>query len=124
MYKVIKTEEEYDEALEKLDELMDIDPDPDSEKGLELELLSKLIGDYEEISYPMDLPDPVEAIKFCMEQQNLKQKDLVPYIGSKSKVSEVLSGKRGLSLNMIRKLSEALWIPAKILIAEVKTEDV
>lgn len=74
-----------------------------------------LIETYEKEAFPIDLPTPVEAIKFRMDQQNLVQKDLVSFIGFKSKVSEVLSGKRALSLNMIRKLHEGLDIPFEVL---------
>ena len=81
-----------------------------------IDLLATLVEVYEEKHFPMESPDPVEAILFRMEQQALKQRDLVPYIGSKSKVSEVLSRKRPLSLNMIRALSEGLGIPAEILV--------
>ncbi len=81
-----------------------------------MELLFLVIGDYEEKHFPMDSPDPIEVIKFMMDQQGLKKKDLIPYIGSASKVTEVLNGARSLSLSMIRRLSEGLGIPADILI--------
>ena len=89
--------------------------DPESD---ELEVLGLLIEQYEEKHFPMDRPDPVEVIKFMMDQQNLKKKDLIPYIGSAPKVTEVLNGTRNLSLSMIRKLSEGLKIPASVLIRE------
>jgi HTH-type transcriptional regulator/antitoxin HigA len=113
--KVIKNLEEYEEALEEYDALLDVDPDAGTPDAIKLELLSHLIGEYEEREFPIDLPDPIEAIKFRMEQQNLKQRDLVPYMGSPSKVSEVLNGKRALSLKMIRSLHEHLHIPAEAL---------
>lgn len=116
--RIIKTEADYEEALARIDVLMDTDPDVETDEGKELELLVMLVEQYEDIHYPMDLPSPVEAIKFRMEQAVLKQVDLVPYIGSKSKVSEVLSGKRALSLNMIRKLHAGLGIPAEALLGE------
>lgn len=116
--KVIKTDQEHEAALARLMELMDAAPIPDSAKSDELEVLAVLIERYEQEKYPIDLPDPIEAIKFRMEQQGLRQKDLAPYIGSASKVSEVLSGSRKLSLSMIRKLSEGLGIPADVLIRE------
>lgn len=118
--KIIKTEAEYDLTLARISELMDADPD--TPEGDELELLVTLVEIYEEQGYPIDLPDPVSAIKFRMDQQGLKQKDLIPYIGSKSKVSEVLSGKRSLSLNMIRKLHTQLGIPADVLLQEQGAE--
>lgn len=116
--KVIKTPEEYETALAEIEPLIDLDPEPETSDADRLELLSLLIKDYEERRYPMDLPDPIEAIKFRMEQQGLKQRDLVPLVGSKSKVSEVLSRKRTLSLPMLRALSTGLDIPIEILARE------
>jgi HTH-type transcriptional regulator / antitoxin HigA len=116
MNKLIKTETEYDEVLKRIDEIFDAKPN--TVEGDELELLAALVELYEKEKYPIKMPDPVSAIRFRMEQQGLKQSDLVKYIGSKSKVSEVLSGKRTLSLNMIRNLSEKLGIPADVLIKE------
>jgi len=114
--KLIKTEEENDAALARLDEIFEAEPGtPD---GDEAELLTALIQMYEQKACPIDLPDPIEAIKFRMEQQGLKPKDLVPYIGSAPRVSEVLSGKRPLSLAMIRKLVNELGIPAEVLLQE------
>jgi HTH-type transcriptional regulator / antitoxin HigA len=112
--KLIETEKEYQEALYRVDALMDAKPDSTEEK--ELELLAVLVEKYEDEHYPIKLPDPIEAIKFRMEQEGLTQKDLVPYIGSQSKVSEVLNKRRPLSLNMIRSLHEGLGIPTEVLI--------
>lgn len=120
--KVIKTEEAYEEALSRIEEIFD--SKPGTPEGDELELLVTLVELYEEEKYPIEAPDPISAIKFRMEQQGLKNKDLIPYIGSKSKVSEVLSGKRELSINMIRKLHEGLDIPAEVLIKDTKEESV
>jgi HTH-type transcriptional regulator/antitoxin HigA len=120
-YKIIKNEAEYDEYLKLIEALMEKDPLSKSESD-ELELLAKLVEDYEEEKYPMDMPSPVEAIKFRMEQEGLKAKDLVQYIGSRSKVSEVLSGRRPLSLNMIRSLNSGLGIPAEILLKKKDAE--
>src|SRR3972149_1267104 len=114
--KVIKTKEDYDEALKLVEELISREPDSDSTEGEQLGLLSALIQDYEARVFPEELPNPVEAIKFRMEQANLKPTDLVPYIGSRSRVSEILSGKRPLTLEMIRGLEIGLGIPAKVLI--------
>lgn len=114
--KLIKTKDDYEKILKRIDEIFEAEPGTPA--GDELELLTKLVEIYEEEKYPIDLPSPVTAIKFRMEQQRLKSKDLIPFIGSKSKVSEVLSGKRALSLNMIRKLHEGLGIPAEVLIQE------
>ncbi len=114
--KLIKTPEEHEKVLKRIEELFDAEPN--TPEGDELELLVTLLELYEKEKYPISSPDPISAIKFRMEQQGLKNKDLIPYIGSKSKVSEVLSGKRALSLNMIRKLNEGLGIPAEVLIQE------
>ncbi len=114
--KVIKTEAEYEEALVQLDELLDAAPD--TPEGDEFELWATLIETYEESEFPIDLPDPISAIRFRMEQAGLKQIDLVPYIGSASRVSEILKGKRSLSLSMMRRLHEDLGIPAEVLLQE------
>lgn len=120
--KVIHTEAEYKAALQRIEALMEKDPDPASPDGQELELFSLLVERYENEEFPMDLPSPVEAIRFRMEQQGLKNKDLVPFIGSASKVSEVLSCQRSLSLGMIRNLVKGLGIPAEVLIGKSGAE--
>ena len=112
--KLIKNEVEYEKALSMIDELMDAEPG--TSQGDELELVVTLVELYEKKAHPIGLPDPVEAIKFRMEQMGLKQKDMVPYFGSRSKVSEVLSRQRPLSLTMMRKLNEGLDIPAMVLL--------
>ncbi len=117
-FKVIKTEVEYNAALERFESLLE--PDEDHRSLDDLELLSVLIEKYEDEHYPIDPPDPIEAIKFRMEQAGLSQKDLIPYIGSRSRVSEVLSGKRELTLAMIRALNAHLGIPAESLIREAQ----
>lgn len=114
--KPIKNESEYDEALDRVDTLMDLNPAIDSELSNELEILVMLIEKYEEKHWAISAPDPVEAIKVRMEQMHLKQKDLVPYIGNASKVSEVLNKKIGLSLSMITNLATALHLPLEALI--------
>jgi HTH-type transcriptional regulator / antitoxin HigA len=124
MYKVINTEEEYRSALAAVTELVLQDPEPGTTEADRLELLTLLVQDYERRIATIDLPDPIDAILFRMEQQNLKQKDLITIIGSKSKVSEILSRKRPLTLPMIRALNEELAIPATVLLrkpASVKT---
>jgi HTH-type transcriptional regulator/antitoxin HigA len=114
--KVIKTTVEHERALARIEELFTAKPGtPD---GDELELLLLLVETYEAKEYPIDLPDPIEAIRFRMEQAKLKQKDLISIFGSKGKVSEVLNGKRDLSLTMIRKLVSDLGIPAEVLLQE------
>ncbi len=110
----IKNKKDYEATLKKIESLMDAkrnSPDFD-----ELEVLSILVEKYEDEHFPINSPDPIESIKFRMEQMGLSQSDLVPVIGSRSKVSEVLSGKRGLSVRMIRALHDRLKIPAEILI--------
>jgi HTH-type transcriptional regulator/antitoxin HigA len=114
--KVIRTEEDHKVAMEHMLTLMKKSPPPGSAESEEMEILGMLIERYEDEHYPMSPPDPIEAIKFEMDQQGLKRKDLIPYIGSASKVTEVLNGSRNLSLSMIRRLSEGLGIPADILI--------
>ena len=110
--KIIKNERDYDAALSRIDQLMDADPKtPEAD---ELELLVTLVELYEKAVHPIDPPDPIEAIKFRMDQLGLKQKDLISYIGSRSKVSEVLSHRRPLSIAMIRQLHRGLGIPAEI----------
>lgn len=113
--KPIKSDADYEEALERIHELMEVQPDtPEAD---ELDVLTTLVEAYEDKHYSIDLPDPISAIYFRMEQEGLKQIDLVPYIGSRSKVSEVLSGKRSLSLKMIRALHKGLQIPLEVLIS-------
>lgn len=114
--RVIKTEKDYEEALKLVEDLMSRDPDPNSEEGEQLSLLSALIQDYESKAFPAQLPNPIEAIKFRMEQAGLLPVDLIPYLGSRSRVSEILSGKRQLTLEMVRALEAGLGIPAKVLI--------
>lgn len=116
--KVIKNEIEYRAALSWFDDLFDAPED--SPEADTLEVLSLLIEKFEEVHYKIDLPDPVDAIRFRMEQTNLTQKDLVPLIGSRSKVSEVLSGKRDLTLKMMRALHEHLGIPSEVLLQTPK----
>ena len=112
----IRTEDDYQAALARIDALMDAEPG--SDEGDELEVLTTLVELFEDNAYPIDLPDPITAIRFRMEQQGLRQSDLAPILGSRAKVSEVLSGKRALTLKMIRALNEHLGIPAEVLIRE------
>lgn len=112
--KLIKTEAEYNQALERLEEIFD--SKPDTHEGDELEILGILIEKYEDEHFPIDMPDPIEAIKFRMEQMNYNQNDLAEFIGQKSRASEILNRKRKLSLEMIRKISSKLNIPSEILI--------
>jgi HTH-type transcriptional regulator/antitoxin HigA len=114
--KLIKTAQDHEQALSRLMILMDANPEPNTNTADELDLLAVLIEKYELETFPINKPTPVEAIKFRMQQQGLSNKDLVPYIGSAPKVSEILSGKRNLSLNMIRKISAGLNISTDVLI--------
>ncbi|MBU6460520.1 MAG: ImmA/IrrE family metallo-endopeptidase [Proteobacteria bacterium] len=115
--KIIKSSDDYAQAMARLNALMAIDPEAGSEKDNELELLALVIEDYERKIAPPVTPDPIEAILFRMDQMNLARKDLEPYIGSISKISEVLTRKRPLSLSMIRRLHSGLGIPADVLIS-------
>jgi len=110
----IKTADDYRRALRRIEELMEARPD--SEAGTELDVLATLVEAYEEKHFPIEAPDPVEAILFRMEQMGLGRKDLEPLLGSKSRVSEVLNRKRDLSLSQIRKLHESLDIPLENLV--------
>ena len=112
--KVIKTEEDYNVALERLEEIFQAPVD--SMEGDEAELLSILIEKYEDENYEIEAPDPIEAIRFRMEQLGMTNKDLAEIIGYKSRVSEIFSRKRQLSLKMIRNLHEKLKIPYESLI--------
>lgn len=117
--KVIKHRTDYDVAMKRLNELLDIDPQEGTELADELELLLVVIKAYEKAIVPPVVVDPIEAILFRMEQMGLTRKDLEPYLGSVSKVSEVLNRKRPLSMTMIRKLHRGLGISADILIEEM-----
>jgi HTH-type transcriptional regulator/antitoxin HigA len=121
--KVIKNENDYNEAMSRLSDLMNINPELNSTEDNELELLSIIIEKYERSIIPVVTPDPIEAILLRMDQLRLSRKDLEKYIGSASRVSEVLSRKKPLSLNMIRRLNVGLEIPADILIAGEVLED-
>jgi HTH-type transcriptional regulator/antitoxin HigA len=112
--KPIKTDADYRTALKEIQSLMMAEAD--SPEGEKLDVLTTLIEAYEAKHYPIDMPDPIEAIKFEMEQQELSINDLVPMIGRSNRVYEVLAHKRGLSLNMIRNLNKGLGIPAEVLI--------
>lgn len=112
--KPIKTEKDYEQAMLQLEELFDAKKG--TSKGDELEILSLLIEKYEDEKFPIDLPDPIEAIKFRMEQSGLTQTDLANIIGHKSRASEILNRKRKLSLDMIRRLHDKWRIPTEVLV--------
>ena len=116
--KPIKNEQNYTDTLNKINSLMSAKPNtPEMD---ELEVLTTLVEAYEEQFYRIDAPDPIEAIKFRMEQEGLKQKDLVAIVGSKSRVSEVLNKKRKLTIEMIRSLHQQLHIPIESLFLDYK----
>ena len=112
----IKNKVDYQKALDRLEIIFDAKKG--SKLGDELEILSILIDQYENENFPIDLPDPIEAIKFRMEQMGLKQKDLAEIIGFKSRVSEIMNKKRKLTLEMIRKLNTQLHIPTEVLVQD------
>ena len=114
--KPIKNENDYQEALRRLELIFDAKRG--TIEGDELEILSILIDRYENEHFPIGMPDPIEAIKFRMEQMGMKQKDLAEALGFKSRVSEILNKKRKLTLDMIRKLSTTLNIPTDVLVQE------
>jgi HTH-type transcriptional regulator/antitoxin HigA len=116
--KPIRNEKDYQKALDRLEAIFDAKKG--SEQGDELEILSILIDRYENDYFPIGMPDPIEAIKFRMEQMDMKQKDLSDLLGFKSRVSEILNKKRKLTLDMIRKLNTTLHIPTEVLIQDYK----
>lgn len=112
----IKNKRDYENALKEVDKLMDAKPNtPDGDR---LDVMVTLVESWEEKHFPIESPDPVEAILFVMEQRGLSRIDLEPYIGHRGRVSEVLNHKRSLTLPMIRKLHNGLGIPAEILIGQ------
>ena len=117
--KPIKSEEDYTDTLSYIESLMDAKPN--TPQMDELEVLTTLVEAYEEQHYKIESPDPIEAIKFRMEQEGLKQKDLVGIVGSKSRVSEILNKKRKLTIEMIRNLHTQLHIPIESLFLDYKT---
>jgi HTH-type transcriptional regulator/antitoxin HigA len=119
--KIIKDDVQYEKVLERIDELIALENR--GEEKDEMKILSLLVSDYENRKYKLDFPDPVDAVLFRMDQMGLKQKDLVECIGSKSKVSEILSRKRPLTLSMIKNLNEFLGIPLDILLQNSKISE-
>lgn len=123
--KPIRNDQSHRDALERVDALLASDPpvEPGSKDGDELDVLVDLIEGYEAKRFPIDLPGPLAAIQFRMEQAGLKQRDLIPFIGSRAKVAEVLAGKRPLTLPMARSLHRNLGIPAELLLADEQMSD-
>jgi HTH-type transcriptional regulator/antitoxin HigA len=112
--KPIRSEADYDAAMARLDQIWD--PEPGTQEADEFEVLTLLVERYEDSRHPIDPPDPVAAILFRMDQQGLTRRDLEPFIGSRARVSEVLGGRRPLTLDMIRRLHAGLGIPLESLI--------
>jgi len=118
----IKDRTQYDHYRQEASRLVELDPAPGSTEGKALALLTLVIDEFEKNHFTFEKPSPIEAILFRMESQGLSQSDLVPFLGSRSRVSEVLGGKRPLTLTMIRNLSEGLGIPVSILIQDSTTQ--
>lgn len=118
----IRSDADYKATLREVSALVDSDPDPGTPEGDRLDVLATLVEAYEARYLPIASPDPVEAIKFRMEQGGLSIKDLEPLIGKSNRVYEVLNRKRPLTLAMIRRLHQGLGIPAEVLIAEAAAE--
>lgn len=116
----IKSEVDYGAALIEIADLMDAEPD--TPEGDRLDVLATLVEVYEARHWPVEPPEPIEAIRIRMEQRGLRPKDLEPYFGSRARASQVLNRKRALTLPMIRRLSRGLGIPAAILIRETRPE--
>jgi len=116
--KPIKSEKDYKQALKRLEVIFDAPVN--TKAGDEAEVLSLLIENYENEHYPIEAPDPIEAIKIRMEELNLRQKDLVGIIGTKSRVSEILNKKKRLTVDMIRELERVLQISASVLVSNYK----
>lgn len=114
--KPIKTEQDYEAALRAIEPMFDNEPEIDTPKGDFFEIMCVLINEYENKHYPIETPDPIEAIKFRMEQQGLTVKDLEPAIGKSNRVYEILNHKRSLTLPMIRRLHTQLGIPLRSLV--------
>ncbi|MBI2232218.1 MAG: helix-turn-helix domain-containing protein [Deltaproteobacteria bacterium] len=118
--KPIRTEADYQAALVVIERLWGARAG--TPQGDRLDILATLVDAYENEHYPMDPPDPIEAIKFRMEQQGLNRKDLADVLGSRTRVAEVLNRRRGLSINMIRRLHEKLGISVEVLIRPIRTK--
>lgn len=116
--KPIRTEADYKASLKEISALMESDPEPGTADGDRLDILATLVEAYENRHFPMDFPDPVEAILFRMEQQGLKPKDLEPMIGQRNRVYEILNRKRPLTMAMVWRLHKGLGIPAESLIRQ------
>jgi len=121
--KPIKNDIDYEEALALAEELVAIDPEQNTVEADNLSILATLIESYEKSHFPLEIPTAIDAIRFRMDQLDLRPVDLVPYIGSASRVSEILSGKRALTVKMINALSAGLGIPEKALLKKEEKEN-
>jgi HTH-type transcriptional regulator/antitoxin HigA len=115
--KPIRTKTDYAIALKRIDEIIAKNPKKASPEFDELDVLGTLVSAYEDIHFPINSPDPVETVKYIMEENGLKQKDLIPYFGSKGLVSEFLNHKRKLTINTIKSLHDAFGLPYDLLIS-------
>lgn len=116
--RIIKTKHQHRRYRKEVERLIRLDPDPHTDEGARLELLAKLVDDYEKEHFKFRKPDPVEAILFRMQEQGLRQTDLAAIVGGKNRASEIMSRKRSLTLPMIRALHDKLGIPSELLIRE------
>ncbi|QNF35261.1 helix-turn-helix domain-containing protein [Adhaeribacter swui] len=114
----IRTEHDYQEAIKHLDKLLDMNPEPGTELDDELEVLTTLVHAYEKVHYPIELPDPIDAIKQIIEEKGWSNKDLEPFIGPKSRVSEILNRKRYFTIPQIYRLHKHLGLPLEVFINE------
>jgi len=115
--KPIRTKSDYKMALKRIEELIALNPKEGSSNYDELDVIGTLVSVYEDLHFPIDAPNAVEAVKYVMEENNLKPKDLVIYFGSKGNVSQFLNNKRSLSLRTIKALHEKLFLPYEVLMA-------
>jgi HTH-type transcriptional regulator/antitoxin HigA len=118
----IKTDEDYQAALEEIELLFEAKPN--TPNGDKLDVLTTLVQAYEENHYPIDFPDAIQALSYWMESRGLERKDLEQYIGTRARISEIFNYKRNLTLNMIRKLHDELHIPAELLLKQNKNHHV
>jgi len=121
--RIIRTDVQHRHALREIDRLIAIAPAEHSDAAEQLLLWRRLVNDYETAQLELRCPDPLSAIRYRMQERGLRQKDLVPFLGGRNRASEILAGKRPLTLGMIRKLCESLDIPASLLIRAYKLND-
>ena len=118
MLKLIKNKSDHKKSISEIEKLIELQPDRGTSERDKLDVLVLIVEEYEKRKYPFNIPDPISALKFRMEQKSLTQRDLIPFLGSRSKASEILSGKRSLTISMMRALHNGLGIPAKVLLGE------